>query len=43
LKKIAAQVEGDGPCVTYIGPGGAGNYVKVCVFLVLLTGWVDDP
>lgn len=27
LVKIAAQV--DGPCVTYIGPGGAGNYVKM--------------
>lgn len=28
LTKIAAQVEG-GPCVTYIGPGGAGHYVKM--------------
>jgi len=28
LKKVAAQVN-DGPCVTYIGPGGAGNYVKM--------------
>eukprot|EP00871_Galdieria_phlegrea_P005598 jgi/Galph1/6039/GphlegSOOS_G4751.1 len=28
LRKIAAQVE-DGPCVTYIGPGGSGNYVKM--------------
>jgi 6-phosphogluconate dehydrogenase len=28
LKKIAAQVD-DGPCVTHIGPGGAGNYVKM--------------
>ncbi len=27
LVKIAAQV--GGPCVTYIGPRGAGNYVKV--------------
>jgi 6-phosphogluconate dehydrogenase len=26
--KIAAQVP-DGPCVTYIGPGGAGHYVKM--------------
>ena len=26
--KIAAQVK-DGPCVTYIGPGGAGHYVKM--------------
>jgi 6-phosphogluconate dehydrogenase len=26
--KIAAQVN-DGPCVTYIGPGGAGHYVKM--------------
>jgi 6-phosphogluconate dehydrogenase len=31
LRKIAAQVEGPdgGPCVTYIGPGGAGHYVKM--------------
>jgi len=28
LQKAAAQVN-DGPCVTYIGPGGAGNYVKM--------------
>lgn len=28
LTKIAAQVN-DGPCVTYIGEGGAGNYVKM--------------
>ena len=28
LEKIAAQTE-DGPCVTYIGPGGAGHYVKM--------------
>ncbi|PSB45879.1 phosphogluconate dehydrogenase (NADP(+)-dependent, decarboxylating) [Cyanosarcina cf. burmensis CCALA 770] len=28
FNKIAAQVE-DGPCVTYIGPGGAGHYVKM--------------
>ena len=28
VKKIAAQVD-DGPCVTYIGPGGAGHYVKM--------------
>ena len=26
LTKIAAQVD-DGPCVTYIGPGGAGHFV----------------
>jgi len=26
--KIAAQVE-DGPCCTYIGPGGSGHYVKM--------------
>ena len=25
--KMAAQVD-DGPCVTYIGPGGAGHFVK---------------
>ncbi|NBU77418.1 MAG: NADP-dependent phosphogluconate dehydrogenase, partial [Planctomycetes bacterium] len=25
--KMAAQVE-DGPCVTYIGPGGSGHFVK---------------
>src|SRR5688500_17844586 len=28
LTRIAAQVA-DGPCVTYIGPGGAGHYVKM--------------
>ena len=28
LTKIAAQVD-DGPCVTYIGPRGAGHYVKM--------------
>jgi 6-phosphogluconate dehydrogenase len=28
LEKIAAQVD-DGPCVTHIGPGGAGHFVKV--------------
>jgi 6-phosphogluconate dehydrogenase len=28
VNKIAAQVA-DGPCVTYIGPGGAGHYVKM--------------
>jgi 6-phosphogluconate dehydrogenase len=28
LNKIAAQVD-DGACVTYIGPGGAGHYVKM--------------
>lgn len=28
LTKIAAQVN-DGPCVTFIGPGGAGHYVKM--------------
>ena len=28
LEKIAAQVD-DGPCVTYIGPQGAGHYVKM--------------
>ncbi len=27
LTKMAAQVE-DGPCVTYIGPGGSGHFVK---------------
>jgi 6-phosphogluconate dehydrogenase len=27
LTKIAAQA--DGPCVTYIGPGGSGHYVKM--------------
>ncbi len=32
LTKIAAQVtqvEDPGPCVTYIGPGGSGHYVKM--------------
>ena len=28
LTRIAAQTE-DGPCVAYIGPGGAGHYVKM--------------
>jgi 6-phosphogluconate dehydrogenase len=28
LVRIAAQVD-DGPCTTYIGPGGAGHYVKM--------------
>lgn len=28
VKKVAAQVD-DGPCVTYIGEGGAGNFVKM--------------
>lgn len=28
LTKVAAQVE-DGPCVTYIGEGGSGNFVKM--------------
>jgi len=28
LKKCAAQVS-DGPCTTYVGPIGAGNYVKM--------------
>jgi 6-phosphogluconate dehydrogenase len=27
VRKMAAQVE-DGPCVSYIGPGGAGHFVK---------------
>lgn len=27
VSRMAAQVE-DGPCVTYIGPGGAGHFVK---------------
>ena len=28
LQKVAAQVDGD-PCCTYIGPDGAGHYVKM--------------
>ncbi|RWR75164.1 6-phosphogluconate dehydrogenase, decarboxylating 2, chloroplastic [Cinnamomum micranthum f. kanehirae] len=28
LRKVAAQVD-DGPCVTYIGEGGSGNFVKM--------------
>ncbi|XP_071697436.1 6-phosphogluconate dehydrogenase, decarboxylating 1, chloroplastic-like [Rutidosis leptorrhynchoides] len=28
VEKVAAQVE-DGPCVTYIGTGGSGNFVKM--------------
>lgn len=27
--KVAAQVPDSGPCVTYIGPGGSGNFVKM--------------
>ena len=27
VSKMAAKVE-DGPCVTYIGPGGSGHFVK---------------
>ena len=31
VRKIAAQIDGPdgGPCVTYIGPGGSGHYVKM--------------
>lgn len=28
VEKVAAQTD-DGPCVTYIGKGGSGNYVKM--------------
>ncbi|XP_068650081.1 6-phosphogluconate dehydrogenase, decarboxylating 3, chloroplastic [Aristolochia californica] len=28
VRKVAAQVD-DGPCVTYVGPGGSGNFVKM--------------
>lgn len=28
LTKVAAQVD-DGPCTMYVGPGGAGNFVKM--------------
>jgi 6-phosphogluconate dehydrogenase len=28
VEKVAAQVD-DGPCVTYIGAGGSGNFVKM--------------
>ncbi|KAG6552572.1 hypothetical protein Mapa_005770 [Marchantia paleacea] len=28
VAKVAAQVD-DGPCVTYVGPGGSGNFVKM--------------
>ena len=28
VRKVAAQVD-DGPCVTYVGNGGAGNFVKM--------------
>ncbi|KAJ0977610.1 hypothetical protein J5N97_013084 [Dioscorea zingiberensis] len=31
LSKVAAQVD-DGPCVTYVGPGGCGNFVKVVIY-----------
>ena len=29
LKAIAAKAKDDEPCVTYLGPGGAGHYVKM--------------
>lgn len=29
LVKVAAQVPDSGPCVTYIGKGGSGNFVKM--------------
>ena len=29
LLKVAAQVPDSGPCVTYIGKGGSGNFVKM--------------
>ncbi|CDY34724.1 BnaA01g33010D [Brassica napus] len=29
LLKVAAQVRDSGPCVTYIGKGGSGNFVKM--------------
>lgn len=29
LVKVAAQVPDSGPCVTYIGTGGSGNFVKM--------------
>ncbi|KAJ3672599.1 hypothetical protein LUZ60_007320 [Juncus effusus] len=29
LLKVAAQVSDSGPCVTYIGSGGSGNFVKM--------------
>lgn len=29
LVKVAAQVRDSGPCVTYIGKGGSGNFVKM--------------
>jgi len=28
VKKVSAQVN-DGPCVTHVGPGGSGNFVKM--------------
>eukprot|EP01023_Acetabularia_acetabulum_P064038 TRINITY_DN8182_c0_g1_i1.p1 TRINITY_DN8182_c0_g1~~TRINITY_DN8182_c0_g1_i1.p1 ORF type:complete len:425 (-),score=84.27 TRINITY_DN8182_c0_g1_i1:737-2011(-) len=28
VEKVAAQVD-DGPCVTHVGPGGSGNFVKM--------------
>ena len=28
VEKVAAQVN-DGPCVTFVGPGGSGNFVKM--------------
>ena len=34
LTKCAAQVEGTGSCVAYLGPIGAGNYVKMVGFFL---------
>ena len=35
VEKVAAQVD-DGPCVTYIGPGGAGTFLHSHLFRLLV-------
>jgi NAD binding domain of 6-phosphogluconate dehydrogenase/Glucose-6-phosphate dehydrogenase, C-terminal domain len=37
LTKCAAQVEGAGSCVAYLGPIGAGNYVKMVGLVVIVS------
>lgn len=42
MEKVAAQV--DGPCVTYVGAGGAGNFVKmVRLQLIRMGHWSIAP
>lgn len=36
LEKWAARDGNGKPCTTYIGPGGSGHYVKVCMIMSIL-------